>query len=37
MGAAARRKTRTQFSVRKMIDRHVWLYEELLGADERAA
>lgn len=37
MGEAARRKTRAQFSVRKMIDRHVWLYEELLGADERAA
>jgi len=37
MGAAARRKARAEFSVRKMIDRHVWLYEELLGADERAA
>ena len=37
MGEAARRKARAQFSVRKMIDRHVRLYEELLGADERAA
>jgi glycosyltransferase involved in cell wall biosynthesis len=37
MGAAAQRKAHAEFSVRKMIDRHVWLYEELLGADERAA
>jgi D-inositol-3-phosphate glycosyltransferase len=37
MGQAARRKARAQFSVQKMIDRHVRLYEELLGADERAA
>jgi len=37
MGEAARRTARVQFSVRKMIDRHVRLYEELLGADERAA
>ena len=37
MGQAARRKARAEFTVRKMIDRHVRLYEELLGADERAA
>lgn len=37
MGEAARRKARAQFSVRKMIDRHVELYEQLLGVDERAA
>jgi glycosyltransferase involved in cell wall biosynthesis len=37
MGEVARRKARAQFSVRKMIDRYVQLYEELLGADERAA
>ena len=37
MGEAARRKARAQFSVCKMIDRHVRLYEELLDTDERAA
>jgi D-inositol-3-phosphate glycosyltransferase len=37
MGEAARRKARGQFTIRTMIDRHVRLYEELLGADERAA
>jgi len=37
MGQAARRKARTEFTIKKMIDRHVRLYEELLGADERAA
>lgn len=37
MGEAAREKARLHFSVTKMIDRHVRLYEELLGADERAA
>ena len=37
LGEAARRKAHTQFTVRKMIDRHVRLYEELLYTDERAA
>jgi len=37
MGDAARQKARALFSVRNMIDRHVRLYEELLGVDERAA
>ena len=37
LGQAARRKARAEFSIRKMLDRHVRLYEELLGADERAA
>jgi polysaccharide biosynthesis protein PelF len=37
IGQAARQKARTQFSVRKMIDCHVRLYEELLGVGERAA
>lgn len=37
MGQAAQKKVRTQFSERKMIDRHVRLYEELLYSDERAA
>ena len=37
LGQAARRKARTQFSVRLMIDRHLRLYEELLENDERAA
>lgn len=37
MGRAARRKARAEFTIGKMIDRHVRLYEELLGADERAA
>ena len=37
LGQAARRKARAEFSIRKMIDRHVRLYEELLGEDERAA
>jgi glycosyltransferase involved in cell wall biosynthesis len=37
MGPAARRKARAQFSVRHMIDRHLRLYEQLLGADECAA
>jgi glycosyltransferase involved in cell wall biosynthesis len=37
LGEAARRKARAQFAIRKMIDRHVHLYEELLGADEQAA
>ena len=37
LGHAARQKARTQFSVRKMIDRHVRLYEELLYTNERAA
>jgi glycosyltransferase involved in cell wall biosynthesis len=37
MGLAARRKARAQFSVRNMIDRHLRLYEQLLGADECAA
>jgi glycosyltransferase involved in cell wall biosynthesis len=37
LGDAARRKARAQFSVRRMIDRHVRLYEELLRTNERAA
>ena len=37
MGRAAREKTRTQFSVGKMIDRHIRLYEELLNTHEQAA
>ena len=37
LGEAARRKARSQFSVRKMIDRHVQLYDQLLGADGCAA
>jgi glycosyltransferase involved in cell wall biosynthesis len=37
MGEAARRKARGQFTIRAMIDRHVRLYEELLGAHARAA
>jgi len=37
MGQAARIKACTLFSIRKMIDRHIRLYEELLGADEQAA
>jgi len=37
LGHAARRKAHAQFSVRKMIDRHVRLYEELMETDERAA
>jgi len=37
LGEAARQKVRAQFSVRKMIDRHVRLYEELLNSDDRAA
>jgi glycosyltransferase involved in cell wall biosynthesis len=37
LGQAARQKARAQFSVRKMIDRHVRLYEELLDTDARAA
>lgn len=37
LGEAARRKARAQFTMRTMIERHVRLYEELLGADERAA
>lgn len=37
LGQAARRKARTQFSVRNMIERHVQLYDELLGADGCAA
>ncbi len=37
LGQAARRKARAQFTVRKMIDRHMRLYEDLVGADERAA
>jgi len=37
MGQTARRKARAEFTITKMIDRHVRLYEELLGADGRAA
>jgi len=37
LGEAAQQKARTQFTVRKMIDRHVRLYEELLNTDDRAA
>jgi glycosyltransferase involved in cell wall biosynthesis len=37
LGTAARRKARAQFTIRKMIDRHERLYEEVLGADEQAA
>jgi glycosyltransferase involved in cell wall biosynthesis len=37
LGQAARQKARAQFSVGKMIDRHLLLYEELLNTDERAA
>ena len=37
LGEAARRKARAQFSVPRMIDRHVRLYEEVMGSDERAA
>ena len=37
LGRAARRKARVQFTVPNMIARHVRLYEELVGADERAA
>lgn len=37
LGQAARQKARAQFSVRRMIERHVRLYEELLDIDERAA
>jgi len=37
MGQAARRKARAEFSIRKMIDRHIRLYEDLLGAHDRAA
>jgi glycosyltransferase involved in cell wall biosynthesis len=37
MGHAARQKAREQFSVRKMIDRHMRLYGDLLNANERAA
>lgn len=37
LGQAAQQKVRAQFSIRKMIDRHLRLYEELLYTDERAA
>lgn len=37
LGRAARQKARAQFSVRRMIEGHVRLYEELLHIDERAA
>jgi glycosyltransferase involved in cell wall biosynthesis len=37
MGEAARQKARAEFSVARMIDRHVRLYEELLDTDDRAA
>jgi len=37
MGEAARQKARAQFSVGRMIDRHMRLYEELLDTDDRAA
>jgi glycosyltransferase involved in cell wall biosynthesis len=37
LGQAARHKAHAQFTVRKMIDRHVRLYKQLLGADECAA
>lgn len=37
LGEAARQKARAQFSVQKMIDRHVRLYEAVLHTDERAA
>jgi len=37
LGQAARKKAHAQFSVPRMIDRHVRLYEELLETDERAA
>lgn len=37
LGEAARRKARAQFTIRAMIDRHERVYEELLGAHERAA
>jgi len=37
LGEAARRKAHAQFGVRRMIDRHVRLYEELLETDARAA
>jgi len=37
LGQAAREKARAQFSVPKMIRRHLRLYESLLETDERAA
>jgi len=37
LGDAARLKAHAQFSVPKMIDRHIRLYEELTNTDERAA
>ncbi|HYM29495.1 MAG TPA: glycosyltransferase family 4 protein, partial [Steroidobacteraceae bacterium] len=37
LGPAARRKARAQFTIRAMIDRHVRLYEELLGVHAQAA
>jgi len=37
LGQAARTKGRAHFSVRNMIERHVQLYDELLGAHGRAA
>jgi glycosyltransferase involved in cell wall biosynthesis len=37
LGNAARHKARAQFSIRKMIERHEGLYEQVLGADAEAA